>query len=61
MSAAENSSPRIHGPFSSAASSTSNTCVALPQAAVEVGTSILVKIWMIAGSMQLGEKNSHCR
>ena len=26
-----------------------------------MGISILVKIWMMAGSMQPGEKNSHCR
>src|SRR6478752_3069280 len=61
MSAAENFSPRIHGPFCSEASSRSKTCVALPHAAVLAGTTILVKIWISAGSMKLGEKNSHCR
>ena len=61
MSAAENFSPRIHGPFCKAASSTSKVWAALPHAAVLDGTSSLVKSWISAGSMQLGEKNSHCR
>ena len=58
ISAAENVSPRIHGPFVRAASSTSNTRCASPQPAATEFISILVATCTIAGSMQPGAKNS---
>ena len=58
ISAAEKVSPRIHGPFASAASSTSNTRCASPQPAATGFISILVASCTIAGSMQPGAKNS---
>src|ERR1700759_1208584 len=58
MSAAENISPRIHGPFSSALSSTSNTRDASPHPAATDGISTLVATCTIAGSTQPGAKNS---
>ena len=61
MSAAENFSPRIHGPFCKRrVEHVEDLCCASP-AAVLAGTSSLVKICISAGSMQLGEKNSHYR
>jgi hypothetical protein len=61
ISAAEKVSPRIHGPFSSALSSTSNTREASPQPAATDGISTLVATCTIAGSMQPGAKNNQYR
>src|SRR4051812_49691811 len=60
-SAAEKFSPRIHGPFSSALSSTLSTRSESPQPAATGFISILVAICTIAGSMQAGRKNSQYR
>ena len=58
MSAAENLSPSIHGPFCREASSKSNTCVALPHAAGQtlpiVGICALAQllgVWMRRGGL----------
>jgi hypothetical protein len=61
MSAAEKASPSSHGPFSSAASSTSITRCESPQPAATEFISSFVAICTIAGSMQPGAKNSQYR